>query len=125
MPKTGKDIESGVIASFSDADFDQWEQLSEDFGTRIEWSTAGAVILRFDGVKTVTQESGETFTLALFSDAIGGVFNASIPFALQEVIDKGSLKESDIVRIEYKGEAPTSKNLNPVKKFDIRVKPRG
>lgn len=126
MPRAGKEAEnSSIIDSFSDADFDQWEQVSEDFGTRLEWSIGTTVTLRFIGTKEVTQEDGNTFTLSLFEDALGELYNASIPYALQEAIDNGRLKEQDIARIAVKGEATTGKGLNPVKKFDIRVKPRG
>lgn len=126
MPSSGKRNEdSGGFASFSDEDFDQWEKASEDFGTRLEWAVGTTVTLRFIGTKLVDQEDGNSFTLSIFEDANGELYNASIPYALQEAIDKGALKEQDIARIAVKGEASTGKNLNPVKKFDIRVKPRG
>lgn len=131
MPRSGKqiDMDNFTEDSFSDADFDNWEQISEDFGTKIEWAEGVTVTLRYLGVKQVEQINEQTgekelIDAALFEDAKGEKFYSWQPFALAEVITSGKLQEKDIVRIACTGEAGTKRNLNPVKKFDIRVKPR-
>lgn len=126
MPTKGNTgSEDRVLSSFSDADFDSWESASDDFGTKIEWGPGVVVTLRFMGTKDIEQEDGSTATAALFESATGEKAFSWMPYSLKQAIEGGKLVPGDIARIEYKGEAPTGRNLNPVKKLDIRVKPRG
>ena len=112
--------------SFSDADYESWQQVSDDLGTKITWDADTPVLtLRYLGLTEVKQEnSDEVITAALWADSKGEKYFSWLPWALSDAIESGRIQDKDIVRIEYKGEAPTGKGLNPVKKFDIRVKPR-
>lgn len=113
---------------FSDADFENWEVVSEDFGEQITWTEEKTVIIKFIGTKDVTQEDGSVAPAALYESKNGSKYFSWLPTQLADVINGETVRVGDILRIEYKGERETRKSKsgaqNPVKQFDIRVKPR-
>jgi hypothetical protein len=120
---------------FSDADFEEWETVSSDFGTKIKWGNGPDETEQFVGVYKATREvpigevneNGEPFETAIaveFADMNGELFYSWQNFALKDAIAKGTIQEGDTLMIKYTGEASTSRGLNPVKTFTIKVKPR-
>ena len=120
----------------SDADFEQWETISSDFGTKLTWGdgsngTCSEFVGNYLGTNVIPigepDEDGnplDSMSAAEFVDSNGEKFYCWINFALGAAIEKGEMQEGDTVRITYLGESPTKRGLNPVKKLGIQRKPR-
>lgn len=108
----------------TDEAYEEWESVSEEFGTKIEWNVGTRFIGQFTGVrKDIDLGDGEVADAAEFTKD-GEKFYSWIPYALAQVIESGKLIPGDICMIECKREDTTKRGLNKVKVFDIKVKPR-
>lgn len=120
----------------SDSGFEEWDTISSEFGTKIEWGdgtngTTDVFVGEFLGVNSVAlgepDDQGnplDTAEAAEFVDANGEKFYSWLNFALKNIIEDETMIPGDTVRICYAGTAPTKRNLNPVTKLTIQRKPR-
>jgi hypothetical protein len=126
MPRTVKDTDH-TEDLMDDTSYENWESISEEFGTKIEWNVGTRFVGEFTGTREVEVDDKEdglsTATAAEFIKE-GEKFYCWLPFQLKEVIDNGTLTPGRTVFIECKGESPTKRGLNPVKTFNIKVKPQ-
>jgi hypothetical protein len=111
-----------------DTHAEEWEVVSEDFGTKILWEVGTTFIGTFFGVKEVEVDDKEdglsTALSATFADSNGEKHWCWLPYQLQQAIADGVISEGDVVRIKCTGEQPTKRGLNKVKTFTIQRKPR-
>jgi hypothetical protein len=110
-----------------DESYEEWETISEGFGTKIEWTVGKKFIGEYIGVKDVPLDDKDdgfsTAPAAQFHATSGEKFYCWLPYSLKEVIDNGTLTEGRTVMIHCTGESPTKRGLNPVKTFTVKLKP--
>lgn len=106
---------------------ENWETVSEGFGTKIEWTVGRSFIGTFDGVKIVELDDKEGgFTnapSATFHDNMGEKFWCWLPHQLKLAVEEGKLSEGRVCFIKCEGEQQTKRGLNPVKTFTVKLKP--
>ena len=106
---------------------EQWETVSEGFGTKIEWTVGHSFIGEFTGTREVELDDGgggfSNAKAAEFVDAQGEKHWCWLPYGLAKVIEDGDLSPGRTVFIKCTGEQATKRGLNPVKTFTIKVKP--
>jgi hypothetical protein len=115
--------------TMDDAAFEDWETVSEGFGTKIEWVIGARFVGEFTGTRIVPLKEDadmsnplDTAPAAEFMKD-GEKFYSWMPHQLQTLIDNGKLKEGQTVYIRCDKEEATKRGLNPVKVFTIKVKP--
>lgn len=122
----GKQVPKGFPG---DDDFEDVEDISTNFGSKFtlgDDDKAGEILSftgQFTGTREVELENGDIGMAAEFLDLDGEKAYCWASWSLKDVIANERLTPGDYVRIVYKGEAPTKKGLNPVKQFEIKVKP--
>lgn len=127
MPRTVKDTDHSEDL-MDDASYENWETISEGFGTKIEWNIGTRFIGEYTGTRQVpSKEESEDGTFDMIDAAEftkdGEKFYSWMPHQLQTVISDGALKAGQTVFIECLKEENTKRGLNPVKVFIIKVKP--
>ena len=123
MPRKPSDYPEDTM---SDDVAEDWETVSESFGTKIEWTVGARFIGEYTGTRQVEvddKEDGLSMVDAAEFLRNGEKFYCWLPFALKQVIDSGKLTVGQTVFIECTGEESTKRGLNPVKVFTIKVKP--
>lgn len=130
MPRATRPEPDHIEDTMDDVSAEDWETVSEGFGTKIEWVIGAKFIGVFTGTKMVPLKSGaeegnplDEAEAAEFTKN-GEKFYCWLPYQLREVIDNGKLTEGDTVYIECTGEEETKRGLNKVKTFTIKIKPR-
>lgn len=113
----------------SDEDFDEWETISSDFGTKIEWGDKAGETPMFIGTyvgpRIIEMEDGESAKAAeFFSEETQEKYYCWQGYSISAAIDAKEMEPGDVVRIKYMGEKPTKRGLNPVKVLEIKRKPR-
>lgn len=113
--------------TMDDASYDDWETVSEGFGTKIMWDVGKTFVGTFTGTRTVSvddKEDGFTDVLAAEFQSNGTKYWCWLPYALEEIINTDDpekrLSPGEEVYIKCTGEEPTKRNLNPVKVFTIK-----
>lgn len=115
-----------------DAEFEDWEVVSEGFGSKIVWDVGTVFIGTFRGTRLVPVDDKEDgfseVTAAEFTDRMGEKFWCWLPYQLKEIIETEDedkkLNVGDEIYIKCTGESETKRGLNPVKTFSIKRKPR-
>ena len=134
---TGRSIKPDAQENrLSDSDYESWDTISSDFGTKISWGDGsngttsefvGEYLGRNDIPIGEPDEHGnplDTMSAAEFVNTNGEKFYSWINFALGNMIEDEVMIPGDTVRIVYAGSAPTKRGLNPVTKLNIQRKPR-
>lgn len=112
-----------------DESYEDWETVSEGFGTKIEWVVGARFIGVYQGSHMVPlkqdAEEGNPLDWAEAADFTknGEKFYSWMPYQLKQTVTDGKLSPGQTVFIECNGEEETKKGLNPVKTFTIKVKP--
>lgn len=128
MPRAAKDTDN-MTDNMDDETYEDWETVSEGFGTKIEWVIGARFVGVFTGTRMVPMKSdaeeGNPLDEAPAAEFTkdGEKFYCWLPYQLKEVIDNGVLKPGQTVFIECNGEESTKRGLNKVKTFTIKVKP--
>lgn len=114
----------------TDAAYEEWDTVSEGYGTKIEWNIGTQFIGVFTGVRkdipvsdNPTEGNPLDYANAAEFNKDGEKFYSWMPYQLQTVIDEGKLKEGQTVFIRCDREENTKRGLSPVKVFTIKVKP--
>lgn len=128
LPRTPRDTDH-ITDTMDDESYENWETVSEGFGTKIEWNVGVRFIGVFTGTRMVPvqkdAESGNPLDEAEAAEFTkdGEKFYCWLPYQLKEVITEGKLTAGQTVYIECTGEEETKRGLNKVKTFVIKVKP--
>lgn len=131
--------EQGRLIGFpGDADWDDADDVSTDFGEKFKVGDNAAkgdipfFVGVFQGVKDVpmpTEENPDEMAKgAEFLDESGNKCYCWLTFALSEALSPEAdepIEVGDIVRIEFKGRSDTKRGLNPVTRYSIkRIRPK-
>ena len=122
----------------SDTMFDDWEEISSDFGRKIKFGdgtkdTTAVLVGEFTGLNVIpvgdgVDSSGNPLDTATACEFVtvpeGEKVYAWLNFALQAIINDDKMIVGDTVRISFAGTQETKRNLNPVTKLTIARKPR-
>jgi hypothetical protein len=127
MPR--KPTDSDHIEDLMDDEaFEEWESVSESMGTKLEWNVGSQFVGQYTGIEQVKVDDSESPDGFSYVDAAtflrnGEKFFSWLPWSVKAVIDSGKLSVGQTVFIKCTGEEKTKRGLNPVKVFDIKVKP--
>lgn len=120
----------------SDSDYETWETVSSEFGTKLMWGdgtggTTTVFVGEYLGENIVpmgeVDDDGnalDTAPAAEFVDSNGEKFYCWQNYAIKTAIEEKKFVAGDTVRIKYLGSEQTKRGLNPVTKLQIQVKPR-
>ena len=108
--------------SLSPAEYDEWETLTSELGDRIRFTTVGQVVIgRYEGtseVSIIDDDGAEATRTAMILLTGDGKVHFFPPYQIRELLS--DLNIGDMLRIEYKGDSPTKRGLNPVKRFTVK-----
>jgi hypothetical protein len=104
---------------------EEWETVSEDFGTKLVWEVGTVFIGIFTGTREVeldNSDDGFTNVTAAEFTSNGEKFYSWLTFALAKAFTgDDAIAVGTKVRIHCTGETATKRGLNPVKVFTIQT----
>ena len=119
---------SEPTSTLSPSEYEEWETLTSELGDRIRFTTVGQVVVgRYEGtseVSIVDDDGAEATRTAMILLTGDGKIHFFPPYQIRELLS--NLNIGDMVRIEYieyKGDSPTKRGLNPVKRFTVKRRP--
>lgn len=112
-------------ATLSPSDYEEWETLTSELGDRTRFTTVGQVLIgRYEGtvdVSIIDDDGAEATRTAMVLVTGDGKVHFFPPYQIRELLPE--LNHGDMLRIEYKGDSPTKRGLNPVKRFTVKRRP--